>query len=280
MRDLALARPLSRPFPTPLPVGLFHFETPEDGGGGGATTATPEAPASPDATPAAPTAPPTGEATGEATPAAPEAAWVPPREEWERQTYIADLLANELLGQEPGPGDVADVDEQEPGQIVLDPFDDNFGSSLVDVMRQAIDAAVERATAPYQEQRMQEVFQEADQRALDILDSVKQQPGAVEFDSKIARALAREFMPAAEQRWGGRTPRAAEEALTRAAQLLQQNNRAIAEQAVNKYKAELAEAGARPPGALPGRMGIQTVPDARDEVDLARRIAQQPQIRV
>lgn len=231
----------------------FLFDA-DDTAGITPAAAEPAAPATPE--PAAPAAP-------EATPA--PAAWSGPSEdEWLETQQLLRSLANPTGAQQPTtPG------AQQAPSFEIDPFDDGFGEQLVNVFGELLDAKLGERLGPIQARQAYEERQESEQRAKDILADYSSQIGT-EFDTSVARTLAEPLLAASFERYGV-TPRAAEMALHQAADQLIAHDKAVAERAVNEYKASLERLSQAPTEPGGSTSGVEVVGDADSEYDAVQR---------
>lgn len=232
---------------------LFHFEAPEDGGGGMAVAEPVEAP------------------TAEPTPSEPEAtapeSFAISREEWEQtQAGLAQvaqyLQAQQYAGQE---------EPEAEFDFALDPLEDDFGAQLA----QLVQNVVQQSLSPIMEYQQQQRLGEGEERARDILADIASADGEfVEQDAAFAhaRALANTYLAEEAERWGW-GPRAGEAALRRAAADLRARDKAIEAAAIERYKNQIAGLAGAPSEPGVSGSGTQVYGGQRPDSlkDIARR---------
>jgi hypothetical protein len=154
---------------------------------------------------------------------------------------------------------------EQPETPQLDPFGEDFGSQLAQLIRQEINGAV----APLQERAQAEVLGEAESRAMDILKDDLARNGEFVGGEQVigaARAYAEQLLPQFQERYGY-GPRAAEAALTASAAHFRQLEQTIGQAAVERYKNELATlTSARTEPAM-GRVGSEAPGEYKTEMD-------------
>jgi len=184
------------------------------------------------------------------------------QEDWDRVSTtleglqpIIEYMQNPDAYREPPP-------QEDGAEPQLDPFSDNFADQL--------QSLIDSRLAPVSEFTEQAQLDEAEERAMDIIQDIVSREGEFlmpERSTKLARAMAEEFLPEAEQRYGF-GPRAAEAALQQAVKTVREIEQEIGQTYYERKQNELGTlAGARrePPAA--GTQGAQNVstPEGGDE---------------
>lgn len=225
-----------------------------------------------EAAPAAAETAPVEAAPAETAPAAdPFAAFgVDPQELAELAEYAPMLreIRDQAYRQQP---------EAEAAAPSLDPFGDNFGSELAQLIRQEIQGAV----APLQERAQNEVLSEAENRAIDILkDDAAQNGEFVGGDTslQIARGFAEQLLPQFQERYGF-GPRAAEAALSASASLTRQWESGIGDAAVERYKNQLSTLSNAPAEPNAARIGAEAPGEYTDEMAATQALIARGQFR-
>lgn len=196
-----------------------------------------------------PTAGEGGQPDPAADPAPPADDWAPPtREEWELMNERNQRL--ELLEQGQGfQPQGFEPDDELGDEPDLDPFADNYGDQL----RQLIHSEWQGL------QQQQQQSTEAMERAKDVLHDVCSRDGEFlnpEVSEERALALANEILPEFAGRYG-MSPRAAEAAIAKAAQMVRDQEAAIGKAYHEREMNQLQQLGQarREPGAAGAQGG-------------------------
>jgi hypothetical protein len=183
----------------------------------------------------------------------------PSKEEWEQtQQLLADYQAAQQ-------GDEGEYEEEEEGDVELDPFSDKFGQQLVDLIQQAI--------SPYATHAEQQMMSEANEKAMDIIADLEAKDGEFmnpEKSRPLARVLADKHFPEMAQKHAD--PRKAAEAalaagVKEARELEQVYGEAYYTRKMNNLR---GLAGAKTEPGASGREGAsqQVTPEGGDELSL------------
>jgi hypothetical protein len=188
----------------------------------------------------------------------------------EVEARITGVLTG-LAGQIEQPQQQGQQPAQQQGEVQLDPFDDNFGTNLAQTIQQAVQQAISPVTQQIGQQQHQQQTAEAQERLRDIYSDIATREG--EFTVEAAEALFPLYQQEAISRYG-MTPRAAEYAAQQSASYIRSIEKQAADKAVEQYKNQLSTlAGAPADTGGGGANGVNVGPDAKDELDLARRLA-------
>lgn len=259
------------------PRTLFYFD-PDDGAGSGVATASAEA--DPSAAVSSGGAEP--EAAGGAPSAEAAPAWAgPSQDEWGEVVGALGYLASQIPLEQQTQIAAEQQSAGEPVGLSLDPFADDFGDNLGQLLDQRLEALVgrlEQRLDPLVQSHEREQIGEAEQRALDIIGDIESRDG--EFlsgdDARHAvRALAETLVGETRQRFGP-GPRAAEAALSRAAQIVRGIEKSVSDKAVEQYRNQLSNVGgARQEPGISGAAVSNPSVDGVSAETLGRRIAGQ-----
>ncbi len=186
----------------------------------------------------------------------------PSREEWEAtQAQLAEYRAQDEAGEE-------DYEEDEEGEIELDPFSDNFGQQLVGLIQDAI--------SPYASHAEQQMMSEANEKAMDIIADREAKDGEFmnpEKSRPLARLLADKHFPDMAQKHSD--PRKAAEAalaqgVKEARELEQIYGKAYYEREINQLKG-LSGAKREPAAAGTNAATQFVVEEGGNEMDVVRK---------
>lgn len=253
-------------------VHLFEF-MPDDGtgdaalaGGAGAGAATDAAgdvgAAAPEAAAAGAEPGSTSDTTDGVQAAAPT---FDPREVEAELEYLREQN-QQLLAQWQQQQTAATTGEPEPG-VTLDPFDDSFGTSLQQLIRQELQQAVQPLAGRFEQQEAAAIHQEGEQRIIDaISDDVARngefvpgdKPEHMEADRQarmVVRTLAEQMFPTYAERYGP-GQRAGAFAIEKAAAQVRELLKAYGDSAISRHTNQVATlAGARSEPAGTGGTG-------------------------
>lgn len=200
----------------------------------------------------------------------PEAeAWVPDRGDWDATQEELAQLRSYILSQQQ---ETFQPQTEEPGLPALDPFADDFGAQLAQLLaheRQETVRAMQESLAPITQSHAHQRDQENEQRAMDVLADLASADG--DFDQKLARGLAEAYLGDARARFGPGA-RAAEHALREAGKAVRALELAAEKRGEEKYRNQLANAGSAGRELGVSGTAIHGIPDAADEVELAMRL--------
>lgn len=244
----------------------FLYEFPEDGGSGAAPE--PAAATGGEVTPAQP-AEPAG-----AVGSAPSGWSGPSEDEWYETQATLRAIADRFSGQ-PEPAEHG-LDPP-AGGFEWDPLADDADQQLAALLSQRDEfllGRMQEMLSPVVQHTQAQRSEEAEARAMDVLADIETRDGAFATDEGrgIARTLADSYWGQAEQRFGN-TPRAAEYALSQGAARLRAYEKAVAERAVNEFKASITGvAGAPTEPGVGGTGALEVTEGAESELEAISRV--------
>lgn len=188
-------------------------------------------------------------------------------EEWAEAQETIALIREAMSQPEPQP-----EPEPQQGPRVPDPFSETYAQDL----EAYVVAKNQEATAPFQGFTEEARMAEAEERAMDIIDSFKADKGDLpEGGAQIVRSLANEYIGEAVERHG-QGPQAAEAALAKAYDTFQalreSDNKTYYESRMNEL-ASLGKAPKEPPANNTGAsQGLER--SKGDELSIVRGLFQ------
>jgi hypothetical protein len=179
-----------------------------------------------------------------------ESPWTgPSQEDWGQVQNTLGYLAEFVQSQQAPP--------PEESGLSIDPFADDFGSQLAQVVNQA----VQQGIAPVMTWQEQQQLGEAEQRAFDILQDDVSRHGEFMLGEKAyanVRAIANTYFEDEAKRHGF-GPRAAEAALSRAASDWREYEKELASRAIEQHMNRLTDLSGAGREAASGAVAAQQV---------------------
>jgi len=184
-------------------------------------------------------------------------------EEWEEVTETMGLIREAMQN---APQEQTE-ETQDPQSPQLDPLDPSFDQNLENYIQQRVDASI----APYQGFTQEQIMSEAEERAMDIIDSLASEKGDLpQGGAEFVRAIANDYIEESQQKFGF-GPQAAEDALSRAydhaQEVFKAAGKAYYDQTINELST-LDQAPREPATNVPAQQGNERVKGT--EQDLVR----------